>query len=118
MRGAGFQASGLGLRVLGSIGPGRHMPKLTFVRHAKTFEVESGTRFVEFCEDHPGLHEFGCQVGSCGTCVSTIESGASNLNPPSRDELDTIEMCTDVPSARLGCQLTILGDVAIKQIVH
>jgi ferredoxin len=94
------------------------MPKLTIVKHAKTFDVETGTRFLEFCEDHPGLHEFGCQVGSCGTCVSVIRAGADHLNPVSRDEKDTLEMCTDVAGARLGCQLVINGDVAIEQIAH
>jgi ferredoxin len=92
------------------------MPKLTFVKSNQTFEVPVGTKFLEFCDDHPGLHDFGCQVGSCGTCVSTLTAGAANVNPPSKDELDTIEMCTDVPGARLGCQLEIKGDVAIKQI--
>ena len=89
------------------------MPKLTFLKHDKTFEVETGSKFLDFCEDHPGLHEFGCQVGSCGTCVLTIRSGAENVNPVSKDEMDTIEMCTDVKGARLGCQLSIQGDIAI-----
>jgi ferredoxin len=94
------------------------MPKLTFVKHNKTFEVEPGTHFVDFCEDHPELHEFGCRVASCGTCVSTLPSGAENVNPPSRDEIDTLEMCTEVKGARLGCQLVINGDVSIRQIEH
>jgi ferredoxin len=89
------------------------MPKLTFLKHNQTFEVETGAKFLDFCEDHPGLHEFGCQVGSCGTCVLTIRSGPENVNPVSRDEMDTIEMCTDVKGARLGCQLSIQGDIAI-----
>ena len=92
------------------------MPKLTFLKHDKTFDVETGTRFLDFCEDHPGLHDFGCQVGSCGTCVLAIRSGPENVNPLSRDELDTVEMCTDVEGARLGCQLSILGDIAIQPL--
>ena len=94
------------------------MPKLTFVKHNQTFDVETGTRFLDFCEEHPGLHEFGCQAGSCGTCVLTIKAGADHVNPPSRDEKDTLEMCTEVQGARLGCQLVIGGDVAIEQISH
>jgi ferredoxin len=94
------------------------MPKLTFVKHNRTFDVETGTRFLDFCEDHPGLHEFGCQVGSCGTCVLLIRSGADHVNPPSRDEKDTLEMCTEVEGARLGCQLVIQGDLAIEQLSH
>jgi ferredoxin len=92
------------------------MPKLTFLKTNQTFDVPAGTAFLEFCEDHPGLHEFGCQVGSCGTCVLTFGSGASSVNPPGKEELETLEMCTDVAGARLGCQLTIQGDCAVKPL--
>ena len=92
------------------------MPKLTFQKSNQTFEVPSGTKFVEFCEDHPGLHDFGCQVGSCGTCVLTFVSGADKVDPLSKDELETIEMCTDVAGARLGCQLVIRGDCSVKPL--
>lgn len=92
------------------------MPKITFLRTNQTFEVPAGTKLLEFCEDHPGLVDFGCQVGSCGTCVSKITAGATNVNPASKDELETIEMCTEVAGARLGCQLTILGDCTIQPL--
>lgn len=92
------------------------MPKLTFLKFNQSFEVPVGTKFLEFCETHDDLHDFGCQVGSCGTCVLTIESGAQNVNPVSKDELETIEMCTDVKGARLGCQLEIRGDCAIRPL--
>jgi len=92
------------------------MPKLTFIRSNQTFEVPVGTRFLEFCDDHPGLHDFGCQVGSCGTCVLTLTAGAENVNPVTSDEKDTLEMCTDIQGARLGCQLEIRGDCAVKPL--
>ena len=43
-----------------------------------------------------------------------FESGAQNVNALTNEERETIEMCTDVPGARLGCQLTIQGDIAIR----
>jgi ferredoxin len=92
------------------------MPKLTFVKSGQTFDVPAGTRFLDFCDDHPGLHDFGCQAGSCGTCVLSMPSGANNVNPPDKNELDTLEMCTDVAGARLGCQLEIKGDCAVKPL--
>ncbi|MBL8858930.1 MAG: (2Fe-2S)-binding protein [Planctomycetes bacterium] len=92
------------------------MPKLTFVRSNQTFDVPVGTRFLEFCDDHPGLHDFGCQVGSCGTCVLTLVAGADQVNPLTTDESDTLEMCTEVKGARLGCQLEIRGDCAVKPL--
>jgi ferredoxin len=45
-----------------------------------------------------------------------LVSGAGNVNPMSDEERDTIEMCTDVAGARLGCQLSILGDVTIRAV--
>jgi ferredoxin len=45
--------------------------------------------------------------------VLAIRSGAENVPPPTKDEMDTIDMCTDVQGARLGCQLLIQGDIAI-----
>jgi ferredoxin len=90
------------------------MPKLTFLKTGETFEVAAGTSFLEFCQKHGAPHDFGCTVGSCGTCVLVFESGAENVNPATNDERETIEMCSDVPGARLGCQLTVRGDIAIR----
>jgi ferredoxin len=92
------------------------MPKLTFVKTGQTHDVPAGTSFLEFCQEHDAPHDFGCTVGSCGTCVCTLPSGAQNVNPMSRDERDTIEMCTAVEGARLGCQLKILGDVSVQPL--
>ena len=92
------------------------MPKLTFLKTGQSFDVPQGTSFLEFCQENSAPHDFGCTVGSCGTCVLTFGSGAENVNPTSKDERDTLEMCTDVNGARLGCQLKILGDIAIKPL--
>lgn len=92
------------------------MPKLTFQKTQRTFDVPAGTKLLEFCEDHPGHVDFGCQVGSCGTCIQQVVAGAEHLNAPSKDELETLEMCTDVPGARLGCQLEIRGDCTLKPL--
>lgn len=92
------------------------MPKLTFSKTGQTYDVPAGTSFLEFCQTHDAPHDFGCTVGSCGTCVLRIEAGVGNVNPISRDERETVEMCTAVEGARLGCQLTILGDVAVRPV--
>jgi ferredoxin len=34
----------------------------------------------------------------------------------SEDERDTVGMCTDHKNARLGCQLVIRGDLAVRPI--
>ena len=92
------------------------MPKLTFLKTGETFEVPAGTSFLEFCQENDAPHDFGCTVGSCGTCCLTIESGVENVDPITDEELETVEMCTDIQGARLGCQLRIRGDIAVRQI--
>ena len=92
------------------------MPKLTFLATGLTIEVPQGAMFLDVCQERGAPHEFGCTVGSCGTCRLEIVSGAENVPPPTSEELETVEMCTNAPGARLGCQLKILGDVAIRPV--
>lgn len=92
------------------------MPKLTFLVSGQTFDVPAGTRFLDFCQANDAPHDFGCTVGSCGTCRLVIEQGADNVNPISGEERETVEMSTDVKTARLGCQLVIHGDIAVRPV--
>jgi ferredoxin len=92
------------------------MPKITFAKTGQVYEVPAGISFLEFCQKNDAPHDFGCTVGSCGTCVCVLEEGAQNVNPMEDEERETVEMCTDVAGARLGCQLKILGDVKIRQL--
>ena len=92
------------------------MPKITFLRDGTTIDVPLGASFLQVCQDNDAPHDFGCTVGSCGTCVLVFTSGAENVPPPSKDEKETLDMCTDVKGARLGCQLHLNGDIAIKPL--
>lgn len=92
------------------------MPKITLLRNGKTYEVPPGTSFLDFCLDNEAPHDFGCTAGSCGACVCVLEQGAGNVNPVTQDERDTLEMCTNEKSARLGCQLKVLGDITVRQL--
>ena len=92
------------------------MPKITLLRNGRTYEVPAGTSFLDFCAEQRAPHDFGCTAGSCGTCVLVLESGVQNVDPPSADEAETIEMCTDVKGARLGCQLRVRGDITVRQL--
>ncbi len=92
------------------------MARITLAKTGETYDVPEGSSFLDFCQQTGAPHEFGCTVGSCGTCVSVIEEGASNVEPPDDDERETVEMCTDVEGARLACQLVIRGDVKIRQL--
>jgi len=90
------------------------MPKITFLVTGETFEVPEGTSFLEFCQDNDTPHEFGCTVGSCGTCRLMLVEGAANVNPITESEQDTLDMVTDETGARLGCQLVINGDITLR----
>jgi ferredoxin len=92
------------------------MPRITYAKNGMTIEVPAGTSFLQACRDHDAPHDFGCTVGSCGTCILTLVSGAGAVDPPSQDELETLEMCTSVQGARLGCQLKVRGDITVQQL--
>jgi len=92
------------------------MPKVTFLKTGDVLECEPGTSFLDLCQENGAPHEFGCTVGSCGTCRLEIVEGAENVQAPSDEERETVEMCTDVEGARLGCQLTIQGDIAVRPV--
>lgn len=93
------------------------MAKITFAATGRSFDVEEGTAFLEFCNENPEAeHDFGCTVGSCGTCRLEVLEGAENVSAPTDEERETVEMCTDVEGARLGCQMVIQGDVTVRQL--
>ena len=92
------------------------MPKITLVANSKTYEVPAGTKFLDFCQDNRAPHDFGCTVGSCGTCRLVLEAGAEHVQPLCVEESETLEMCTDVAGARLGCQMVVHGDIRVRQI--
>jgi len=90
------------------------MPTITFTKTGQTFEVEAGTSFLDFCQSNDAPHDFGCTVGSCGTCVCVLEEGAENVSAMSDEEAETVEMTTNEQGARLGCQLSINGDIKLR----
>jgi ferredoxin len=92
------------------------MPTITFERDGSSIQVPVGGSFLKACQDEDAPHDFGCTVGSCGTCVLTLTSGAENVQPPDKDEIETLEMCTDVKGARLGCQLRVSGDISVRPL--
>jgi len=92
------------------------MPKLTFLVSGQTHEVPDGTSLLEFCQENGAPHDFGCTVGSCGTCRLEIVEGAENVDPITGEERETVEMSTDFEGARLGCQLVIRGDLSVRPV--
>lgn len=92
------------------------MPTVTFTEFGRTYEVPAGTSFLDLCQDNGAPHQFGCTVGSCGTCRLEIVAGAEHVDPASDDEKETVSMCSDVDGARLGCQLIVRGDLSVRAV--
>ena len=90
------------------------MPKVTFLPSGAEHEVPAGASLLEYCQENETPQDFGCTVGSCGTCCVVVEAGMENLNASSDEEMETVEMCTSEENARLGCQLKISGDVRLR----
>jgi adenylate cyclase len=91
------------------------MPKITFLTTGETYEVSPGTSFLDFCQENDMPHDFGCTVGSCGTCRLVLVEGAGNVQPITEEEADTLFMVTHERGARLGCQLIVNGDIAVRK---
>ena len=90
------------------------MPKLTFAATGESYDVPEGTRFLDYCQENNLPHDFGCTVGSCGTCACVVTEGAESLPPIGDEESETVEMATVEEGARLGCQLVITGDITVR----
>lgn len=90
------------------------MPKLTFAATGESHDVPEGTRFLDFCQENDLPHDFGCTVGSCGTCACVVTEASGELPPVGDEEAETVEMATDEEGARLGCQLVVTCDMTIR----
>tara|TARA_R110001592_G_scaffold48182_6_gene152026 strand:+ start:1009 stop:1263 length:255 start_codon:yes stop_codon:yes gene_type:complete len=75
------------------------MPKITIDGQSR--ELAADEAIQASCDDL-GV-PFGCQAGSCGTCVIIIEQGMENLHP--RNELEEDMGLKD--NERLACQARI-----------
>lgn len=91
------------------------MPKLTFVSENLTIDIPAGTLLQDAVELAKSSFPFGCRMGSCGTCRCVVLEGAENVNDLTDEENLLFESLTSVgKNERLGCQLTINGDVKIR----
>jgi ferredoxin len=92
------------------------MPKVKTLVDGKTYDVAAGTKFLDLCQLQKAKHDFGCTVGSCGVCRLELVEGEANVDPLTPDEKDTLALATDHANARLGCQLVIRGDIAVRPV--
>ena len=72
------------------------MPKITFAHTGTTLDVATGASYLEACKAADAPQDFGCTVGSCGTCVCVLEGTAlvgvdeTNLDEIPHDDLRSI----------------------------
>ena len=90
------------------------MPTITFLRDGTSIQVPAGGSFLKACQDADAPHDFGCTVGSCGTCTLVVVVGGEKLAKPTDDELETVEMATGESNARLGCQMIVNCDLTVR----
>jgi 2Fe-2S ferredoxin len=96
--------------------PGAQTALVRFTLEDMDVEVPVGSSFLDVVEASGADVTFGCRNGTCGTCRLRIEEGAANVAPMNREERDFLGSLEAGPCERLGCQLTILGDVTINYI--
>jgi ferredoxin len=90
------------------------MPIVTFAHTGATLEVEAGASFLVACEASDAPADFGCQSGVCGVCTLVVEAGSDNLGPGIEEELEFASRFSSEPTARLGCQIVVNGDVTVR----
>lgn len=90
------------------------MAKITFQKTGAVLEIPDGTSYLDFCQSNETPQDFGCTVGSCGTCALVLVEGEANVNDMSEDEKDVVEMCCSDADARLGCQMIVNGDITVR----
>lgn len=78
-----------------------------------SLRARQGQRLIELCDAHVTPLQFGCRAGACGTCLLRVAEGMSNLSAVTENEEILLPALTDDPSARLGCQLEVLGPVRV-----
>lgn len=91
------------------------MAQVFFKSENKAFSTPPNTKLCDLVDEKKAQLPFGCRMGSCGTCRVVILAGMENLNPRTKAEELLFSQLTSVhPNERLGCQLTIFGDVTIQ----
>ncbi len=92
------------------------MPKISFPSTGASYEVPAGTPMLDFCQTNETPVNFGCTMGSCGTCASVIECEEGAIEAASEDEVELLELTTDKPGARLVCLCIANGDLSIDPV--
>ena len=92
------------------------MPKITLLSNGKTYEVPRRDVLPGLLPGDRRAARLRLHGRELRDLPLRARKGTENVNQPTGEELETVEMCTDVDGARLGCQLIVRGDVTIRQL--
>lgn len=89
--------------------------QVRFEPSGKTIDVETGTTILSACQQ-AGLCVHTCCEGElflCGFCRVKVLEGLEALDPPTREERQTLGVLHAGPDERLACQSRVRGDVTV-----
>lgn len=90
------------------------MAKVKIVNDGVTIDIPDGARLLDYAKEQSGML-FGCESGTCGTCICRVIKGENNLNGKSPPEELYLAKRSAQKNERLGCQLWIKkGEVEIE----
>jgi ferredoxin len=72
-----------------------------------------GQSLIELCDAHVTPLQFCCRAGSCGTCLVLVREGMENLSEVTGNENILLPELTADRTARLACQIRVLGPVSL-----
>jgi ferredoxin len=79
-------------------------------------EVSAGSSLKDVTKKNQWPVAYGCEEGTCGTCMIKIVDGKENLSPmEGKEKLTLSAMGMDTSQYRLCCQCKINGDCTFEQ---
>lgn len=86
------------------------MPVVRFLDEDTQVEVPDGATLFEACIRGKAKVTFMCTIGTCRSCTVRVAEGADHLSAADDDEIKLLDGLKD---ARLACQATVHGDLAL-----
>ena len=90
--------------------------RITFPKTGQECEVDTDDTLADATFRHDLPLRFRCERAVCTTCLTEVLEGMENLSEMGEREKQTLATIKAKPNWRLGCQLSILGDVKLDYI--
>ena len=90
--------------------------KIEFPRTGEVCEVDYDDTLVDATFRHELPIRFRCERAVCTTCLVEVMEGMERLSPMEEREKQTLSVIKAKPDWRLGCQVSVQGDVKLDYI--